>query len=402
MALDLASWDLGGPDSATAYRRPDAVFAGVDIPAGPSALDLPADGQDGIGNLVLEFPDGPVRLDEHVRRGPVDGIVILVRGRIVYERYPRMAPTDRHLLMSVSKVVAATLIGILEERGQLDIRQRVDAILPVLGPSGWAGTPVRDVIDMASGIGCPEVDADGAYDDPTSCFYAFESTLDWRPRSPRTTGRSTYDFVAGLGRSRPAGIRYEYTSVNTFVLAWIAERVTGQPYHEAVAREIWTRIGAEAPAWLCRSAEGAPVAHGGLAVTLRDLARFGAQFTPSAPTLDGRPIVSPGHVHRIVKDGRPGLLAARRPEVDLAEAAGRADPDAALHAGRQWNQVWADGDMFKGGFGGQGLFVSPRRDLVIAFLGTPARDGTTNRLRGVARSLAEAVASHLQLSADRP
>jgi hypothetical protein len=38
----------------------------------------------------------------------------------------------------------------------------------------------------------------------------------------------------------------------------------------------------------------------------------------------------------------------------------------------------ADGDLFKGGFGGQGLYVSPARDLVIAFTGTPRDDGSVN------------------------
>jgi hypothetical protein len=30
-----------------------------------------------------------------------------------------------------------------------------------------------------------------------------------------------------------------------------------------------------------------------------------------------------------------------------------------------------DGDFFKGGYGGQGLYISPAHDLVIAYFGTP-------------------------------
>jgi len=50
-------------------------------------------------------------------------------------------------------------------------------------------------------------------------------------------------------------------------------------------------------------------------------------------------------------------------------------------ASRQWNFAMEDGDLFKGGFGGQGLYVSPGRDLVIAFAGTPRADGSSNLLR---------------------
>jgi hypothetical protein len=47
-----------------------------------------------------------------------------------------------------------------------------------------------------------------------------------------------------------------------------------------------------------------------------------------------------------------------------------------------------DGDFFKGGFGGQGLYVSPARDLVIAYTGAPGVDKEGNRLQWVARQLA--------------
>jgi hypothetical protein len=48
----------------------------------------------------------------------------------------------------------------------------------------------------------------------------------------------------------------------------------------------------------------------------------------------------------------------------------------------------ADGDLFKGGFGGQGLYVSPGRDLVIAFAGVPRADGSASLLRWFSRRLA--------------
>ena len=54
----------------------------------------------------------------------------------------------------------------------------------------------------------------------------------------------------------------------------------------------------------------------------------------------------------------------------------------------------ADGDLFKGGFGGQGLYVSPARDLVIAFTGTPGQDGSVNLLRWHSRRLALAIGQH--------
>jgi CubicO group peptidase (beta-lactamase class C family) len=41
----------------------------------------------------------------------------------------------------------------------------------------------------------------------------------------------------------------------------------------------------------------------------------------------------------------------------------------------QWDAVFEDGDLYKSGFGGQGLYVSPARDMVVVWFGTG--DGST-------------------------
>ncbi len=46
-----------------------------------------------------------------------------------------------------------------------------------------------------------------------------------------------------------------------------------------------------------------------------------------------------------------------------------------------------DGDFFKGGYGGQGLYVSPSRDMVVAFVGTPDADSQENQMTYIARQL---------------
>ena len=51
--------------------------------------------------------------------------------------------------------------------------------------------------------------------------------------------------------------------------------------------------------------------------------------------------------------------------------------------------VMDDGDFFKGGFGGQGLYISPSKDLVIAFFGTPDEKGKAHELGRVAWQLAK-------------
>jgi CubicO group peptidase (beta-lactamase class C family) len=383
--VTLANWDLGGEPSAWAYRHADELLPSVPIPTGRRPAELGRTELAEIGQFQVE---PGVSLVDYVATGPVSGIVVVLGGTIVFERYPRMEPGDRHFLMSVTKAFTSAVAGILELRGELDLGRPVDAVVGELAGSGWAGVSAGDVLGMASGIDCLEIDTPGGYDDPAHPFYRFEACLGWRPA---WTSRlpSAYEFVAGLPSHRPPGEVYEYTSVNSFVLSWLAERVTGRPFGEVLGREIWSRAGFEAPALLCGGPDGAPGSHGGLCTTLPDLARFGMLFTPSRRLVADEEIISAEHVRRIQAGARPELHRGRAgtlPGPVTAAYGPRLPP-----ASRQWNFVMADGDLFKGGFGGQGLYVSPGRDLVIAFAGTPRADGSTNLLRWYSRRLARSV-----------
>jgi CubicO group peptidase (beta-lactamase class C family) len=288
----------------------------------------------------------------------------------------------------MSPAFTSAVAGILELRGVLDLRQPVDALIGELAGPGWAGVQGTDVLAMTSGIDCPEIDSPGAYDDPAHPFYRFEASLGWRP-APEEPAPTPYEVVAALPSHRPPGEVYEYTGVNTFVLSWLIERATGLPFAEVLGRQIWQRAGFEAPAQLCGSAAGAPASHGGLSATLRDLARFGMLFTPSARLVSEHPVISREHLRRIQAGGRPELHRGHRgplPEY-ITAAYGPALPPAS----RRWNYATADGDLFKGGFSGQGLYVSPARDLVIAFAGTPQQDGSVNQLRWYSRRLTVAI-----------
>lgn len=379
--LTLTNWDLGGAPSAWAYLHAGDLFRHVEIPPVGPVAELPRTESDEIGR----FPVEPgVSLDRYVTTAPVSGIVVVHCGRIRYERYPRMRPGDRHLLMSITKVFTGTLVGILERRGLLDLAQPADAVVGALAGTAWAGVRIDDILDMASGIDCREVDTEGAYTDPDHPYYRFEASLGWRPAAEGAPA-STYDIVAALPSHRPPGEAYEYTGVNTFVLSWIVEQVTGHSVAAALGREVWSRGGFEAPAQLCVSPSGAPASHGGLSVTLRDLARFGMLFTPSAHRVADGPVIDPVHLRRIQTPRRP---LSHPNSGALPDPARAAYGDVLPPASRQWNIAMPDGDLFKGGFGGQGLYVSPARDLVIAFAGIPDEDGCANLLRWYSRRIA--------------
>jgi len=128
---------------------------------------------------------------------------------------------------------------------------------------------------------------------------------------------------------------------------------------------------------------GVPIVSGGISLTPRDMARFDLLFTPSGRQ-KVRPVISDAALEKIRKGVRPDVYRA-----DFDEDDGFADSEAARRNSYQWDFVMNDGDFFKGGFAGQGIYISPSPDLVIAFFHTFDKNGNGHELTRVARQPAK-------------
>ncbi len=318
----------------------------------------------GIAGHPVDTPAGEMTFDAylHGEHSTTMGIVIVHRGEIVFERYPRMQPYEKPIWWSVTKVLPATLVAILEHRGLVDSTQPVDRYVPALKGSDFEGVTVRNVLDMASGVDCP----DGDYSDRSTCYYQFEASLGDAVRSEKTPD-DPYTMLSTLsvGRWADQGKGLDYSGTNTFVAGWLVEEVTGMPFQDALSREIWTRIGAEADASIYANRYGIPLTSGGLLARPRDMARFGLLFTPSHTKVSSERIVPEEHVELLLHGGRPELL-------ENARYGGR--PPGVRHNVYQWDLVFTNNDIYKGGWAGQGLLVNPERDVVAVWVGYTAAD----------------------------
>lgn len=376
--MNLDNWDNGGALSRFVYLHPSEFFPTAVIertgPVSQLAYELNPD----IGAHETEWVDASGRtatIDELVADDPgLDGVIVLHRGRIVYEAYPRMRPTDKHLLMSVTKAVVGTAVGILEDRGVIDLGEPIDTHIPELDGTDWSGIPVRDVLEMASGIEGSETVGE-PFDDPTHKFYQMEASLRWQPLTPELPQAvhrgETYEFLMSLERIEEPGTKFVYTSMNTIMLGWLLERVTNKPLARVVHEGIWSHLGAESDALLVMNEHGIPIAHAGMATTLRDLARFGVLFTESWDVVSEERVVSERFWRRI-QQGRPELF-------DF-------DPnsDIPVHPAYQWvwdNASWDDGVLWTAGYAGQYLIVNPAENLVLAQFGTNSGPGWESQRR---------------------
>ena len=90
-----------------------------------------------------------------------DGIVVLHKGRVIYERYlGALKPEGQHIAMSVTKSFFGLLGGTLVAEGKLDENAKIAQYVPELKDSAFGDATVRQVLDMRTGLKYSENYAD--------------------------------------------------------------------------------------------------------------------------------------------------------------------------------------------------------------------------------------------------
>ena len=154
------NFDDGGRISHYVFKNMPAFYRMALIARTKEVRPLDVALSDDLADLPIEVSDGKRSLDAYVTGSPlVNAAIVLHEGRIVYESYPNMQPWERHFSWSVGKVVTSTVLAMLQAQGRVDVDKPVDHYLPELSGTAWAGTTVRNTINMASGIDC--LDGDG-------------------------------------------------------------------------------------------------------------------------------------------------------------------------------------------------------------------------------------------------
>lgn len=350
-------WTVTGEEMRWMQLNSEQLFPSVKVYRNGPVRELDYAFMEEIAAYEVDTPAGPMQFDEFLSsdQSTAMGIVILHEGKIAYEKYPRMQEHEQAIYWSVAKVLPATVIGIFEKRGLLDVSKPIDLYIPELGTSAFSGITVRNILDMASGLDCQD-----EYEDRRSCYYRYSMAIGDGYRDASAPD-NPYDFLKTLkaGKHAEQGTRFSYSGVNTFILGWLVEELTGHPFQDVLTKEIWYHIGAEADASYIAYRYGIPLTHGGFASNLRDLARFGLLFTPSYEVIADRRIIPESHIDSLVSGGNPKLRAnAGLPGVEES---------GIKYNMYQWDEIHATGYFYKGGWGGHGLIVNPTQDTVAVF-----------------------------------
>lgn len=361
-------WVTQGKDMLWNNKNIHQIFPTVNVYRNGPVKPLTYNLNNKIDNFKVKTPQGKLAFVDFLESDLSSNmaVVILHKGDIVFEHYARMQEYEKPIWWSVTKVFASTLIAILEDRDQIDVNKPVDFYLPELKGSDFRGVTVRNVLDMASGVDC----SDGTYARGT-CYYEYEASLNDAVRS-NSTASTPYEALANMkpGRWADQGVGFDYSGANTFVLSWIVERLMAMPFQDAVTKELWQKMGAEGDASIFAARYGIALSSGGFLAKARDMARFGLLFTPSYKKVSSEKVISDRYLDMIINKGRPELLANARFAGERS-----ANPDI-KHNSYQWDVVYNNNDIYKGGWAGQGLLINHEKDLVAVYLGYIKEDGS--------------------------
>ncbi len=280
-----------------------------------------------------------------------DGIVIMHRGRIVYERYfGVLKENGQHAVMSVTKSVVGTLGAMLVAEGLLDAKRPVSYYVPELAQSAFGNATLRQVLDMTTGLEYSE-----DYEDPSAEVWAHALAGNPLPKPKDYTGpRTYYEFLQTVKPRGKHGEGFGYKTVNTDVLGWVIARVTGRNVAELLSERIWSRLGAEQDAYMTVDSIGTPFAGGGLNAGLRDLARFGEMLRNDG-RLNGQQIVPKAVVDDIRQGGDKHAFAKG---------------GYPLLQGWSYRNMWwithnENGAFTARGVHGQRIYIDPGAEMVI-------------------------------------
>ncbi len=221
---------------------------------------------------------------QSLEQDQTDGIIVLKDGHIIWEAYyDGFGPKDHHLWASGTKSLIGMATGILVERGQIDLQQKVSHYLPELAQTGWSRATVQDTLNMSSALDYQETMTQSQagsiafeYFKRIGLLPAFD--LMQLKRSTDETPRGVRQLLKRF-KSNDAfspGEKFEYHSPNVDVMAWLIERVSGQKLRQFLSEEVWAKLQTEHDAFITADASFTPIATGGMNTTLRDFARFGA------------------------------------------------------------------------------------------------------------------------------
>ena len=292
--------------------------------------------------------------EESLWKNYTDGMIILHKGKVVYERYfGALTENDVHAVMSLTKSFTGTLASILVAEGKLDETKLVPFYVPELKNSAYADATVRQVMDMTTALKYSE-----DYANPKADIWDFSAAGNPLPKPKDYKGpQGYYQYLETVKKEGRHGEAFGYKTVNADALGWIISKATGKSVNDLLSEKIWSKIGMEQDAYYQVDGLGTAFAGGGFNAGLRDMARFG-ELMRNMGNWQGKQIFPMAAVADIEKGGSK----------EAFEKSGHPELKGWSYRDMWWITENTDGAFAARGVHGQTIYIDPKAEMVIVRL----------------------------------
>ncbi len=323
---NVLSWTIPQRDAAfRAMDRLPVLAEAREIAPSDHPLPLPA-------GKPLTIPG----VDAYMASQRAAGLVIVQDGKVRFERYGLdFGPQGRWTSFSVAKSFTSTLVGAAIKDGFIkSLDDKVSQYIPDLKGSAYDDVSVAQLLTMSSGVRWNE-----DYEDPKADVAMFNNA------EPEKGMDATVSYMRKLPRAHPPGTVWHYNTGETNLIGVLVSSAVKKPLAQYLEEKIWKPAGMEAKATWLLGKTGHEIAGCCLQATTRDFARMGLLVLANGNAA-GQQIVP-----------ADWFAAAIHKQKDIGEPG---------HGyGYQW-WTYDDGSVAAQGIFGQGIFIDPKRHLVIA------------------------------------
>jgi CubicO group peptidase (beta-lactamase class C family) len=296
--------------------------------------------------------DRPMTWEASLAANYTDGILILHKGKIVYEKYfGALEPEGVHAAMSVSKTLTGTLGAMLVHEGVLHEDSTASGYVPELKHSAFGDATIREILDMTTSLRYSE-----DYSDPEAEIWKFSAAGNPFPKPEGYRGPSNYyEYLQTVEKEGVHGEVFGYKTVNTDAMGWIISRVTGKSIPDLLSERIWKPLGTWYDGYYQIDGSGIAFAGGGFSANMRDMAMFGEMIRMKG-AFNKKQVLPRGMVEEIMAGGS-------------REAFSRSAYGSVLKNWSYRDMWWVThnehGAFAARGVHGQTIYIDPKAEMVI-------------------------------------
>ncbi len=275
-------------------------------------------------------------LDDYMKTQNAAALIIVQDGKVRLERYALdFDAQGRWTSFSVAKSFTSTLVGAALQDGHIkSLEDKVSQYVKGLQGSAYDDVTVRQLLTMSSGVKWNE-----DYEDPNSDVSQFNKA------KPEPGLDAIVSYMRKLPRAHKPGEKWNYNTGETNLVGLLVSSATGRTLSDYLDEKIWKPAGMEAKGTWLLGKTGQEIAGCCIQAATRDYARMGL-FVLANGNAGGKQIVPADWFAQAIVKQMPIPFAGRG-------------------YGFQW-WTYDDGSVAARGIFGQGIFIDPKRRLVIA------------------------------------